>query len=66
MNMALQKMGETIYKTGLKKTALIEMIAEMNGVAVRTVYDWLAKGGDMEAGRVIASLNDIIEREGKK
>lgn len=66
MNMALQKIGEAMYKTGLKKSQLVVLIAEMNGVSERAVYKWLAKGGEVEAGRITASLNDIIELEGKK
>lgn len=65
MNMALQLMGEAIYKTHLKKGELVELIAEMNGVSVRTVQNWMIKGGEVEAGRIIASLNDIIKQEGK-
>ena len=62
MNIALQKMGEAIYKTGLKKGQLIVLIAEMNGVKERQVYNWLAKGSDVEAGRIMASLKDIIDQ----
>lgn len=63
MNNALQMIGEAIYKTKLKKRALILRIAEMNNVSERTVYDWLSKGGEVEAGRIMASLKDIIEQE---
>lgn len=64
MNNALQLLGEAMYKTGLKKGQLIMLIAEMNGVKERQVYNWLAKGSEVEAGRIMASLKDIIEQEG--
>lgn len=63
--MALQMMGEAMYKTGHKKSELIVLIAEMNGVSERAVYKWLAKGGEVEAGRIMASLKDIIELDSK-
>lgn len=62
MNNALQMLGEAMYKTGMKKSQIIVLIAEMNGVKERQVYNWLAKGSEVDAGRIMASLKDIIKQ----
>ena len=65
MQEALQRIGVSMYKTKLSKSELVVLIAEMNGVSERQVYRWLAKGGIVESGRIIAALEDIEKELGK-
>ena len=67
MENAREFFGRVMYKTKLPKAALVTLIAEMNGVTPKTVYNWLKSDDHLVAGRLNASLEDILKQyeEGK-
>lgn len=62
MENAREFFGRVMYKTKLSKGAIVVLIAEMNDVTPKTVYQWLKSDDSLVAGRLNASLEDILKQ----
>lgn len=65
MENAREFFGRVMYQTKLPKGELVVLVAQMNGVTPKTVYQWLKSDDSLVAGRLKATLEQIVLEHSK-